>query len=86
MHPSLYILIAGVIVGVIGSIWLFFASYKVDRQQAHIAVFYLPMRMIKIVIEHPKECFIPFLIQLLGMILALAGIFAFISQIESLNP
>ena len=86
MHPSLYILIAGVIVGVIGSIWLFFASYKVDRQQAHISVFYIPMRMIKVVIEHPKECLVPFLIQLLGMILSLAGIFASISHMKSLNP
>ena len=85
MHPSLYILIAGVIVGIVGGIWLQFASYKIDRQQAHIAAFYAPMRMIKIVVEHPKKCLIPFLIQLLGLVLSLTGMFIFMSHMKSLN-
>jgi hypothetical protein len=85
MHPSLYILIAGILVGVVGGIWLLFASYKADRDQAHIAAFYVPARMIKIVLEHPKECLTPFLIQQVGLALSLIGMFMYMSHIRSFS-
>ena len=83
MHPSLYILIVGIVLGLVGGVWLCFASYKVDHQQAHIAAFYVPLRTIKIVLEHPRECLAPFLIQLLGLVLALTGMVIYMSHIRS---
>ncbi len=85
MYRSVSVLIAGVIVSLIGSTWLLFASYRADRREAHIATFYLPMRFIKIVIEHPKECLAPFVVQSIGFVLSLTGIFILLSHIQSLK-
>ena len=78
-------LLAGVLISLISGIWILFAAYQSDISLARITYFLFPVLIYKIVLEHPEKCLLPFIINMIGFVFFLCGIFGFWTKVSGLH-